>query len=78
MNDILLEDVSVAVEAPEGFDILVSIPSPKLEYSVPGTCYVALSLPESILSSTGKLSFARLLLCLFVTYLFQQGHAVPL
>lgn len=43
----------MAIETPEGFDLLVSIPCPKLEYSVLGTCYVALSLPESVLSSTG-------------------------
>ena len=54
LNDQLLEKVSVAVEPPEGFDVLVSIPCEKLEYSVLGTIYVALSLPESVLSSTGK------------------------
>lgn len=53
LNDQLLENVSVAVEAPEGFDVIVTIPCPKLEYSILGTCYVALSLPDSMLNSTG-------------------------
>ena len=57
LSDQLLENVNVAVEAPEGFDILLSIPCQKLEYSVMGTCYVALSLPESVLSSTGTCLF---------------------
>ncbi|XP_057372762.1 coatomer subunit gamma-2-like [Daphnia carinata] len=56
LNDQLLENVNVAVEAPEGFDILVSIPCDKLEYNVLSSCYVALSLPESVLSSTGTCS----------------------
>ena len=54
LNDQLLENVSVVVEAEE-FDILLAIPCPKLEYSVPGVCYVALEIPESIPSCTGKL-----------------------
>jgi len=55
LNDQLLENVSVVVEA-EGFEVLVSIPCPKLEYSVPGVCYVSLEIPESILSCTGSCS----------------------
>lgn len=53
LNDQLLENVSVAVEPAEGFDLLLSLPCAKLEYNVTGTCYVALSMPESILSCTG-------------------------
>jgi len=55
LNDQLLENVSVVVES-EGFEILDSIPCPKLEYSVPGVCYVSLEIPESILSCTGACS----------------------
>lgn len=56
-----MENANVAVEAPEGFDVLFSIPCPKLEYNVQGTCYVALSLPESVLSSTGNVLFLLLI-----------------
>lgn len=43
----------MAVEPSEGFDIVVSIPCEKLEYNVPATSYVAVSLPDSVLACTG-------------------------
>jgi len=57
LNANLLENVSGAVEAPEGFEVLVSIPCDKLEYNITGTCYVAVALPDSILASTGSFLF---------------------
>jgi len=56
LNANLLENVSGAVEAPEGFEVLVSVPIAKLEYNICGTCYVAVAMPDSIVASTGTFS----------------------
>lgn len=61
----------MVVEPPEGFDIVVSIPCEKLEYNLPGTSYVALSLPESVLACTGT-SF---LVLRFFSVLIQNGRS---
>ena len=50
----MLENVSGAVEAPEDFEVLVSVPIAKLEYNICGTCYVAVAMPDSIVASTGS------------------------
>ncbi|XP_034946635.1 coatomer subunit gamma [Chelonus insularis] len=51
LSDQLLEDVTVAVEAPEGYTIICEIPCPKLAYNELGTTYTVLQYPEDIHSS---------------------------
>ncbi|CAD6237136.1 GSCOCG00002158001-RA-CDS [Cotesia congregata] len=51
LSDLVLEDVSVAIEPPEGYTIIGEIPCPRLTYNEPGTTYTILQYPEDINSS---------------------------
>lgn len=51
LSDQLLEDVSVAVEAPEGYTLVSEIPCPKLPYNEPGSCYTVLMYPDDVHAS---------------------------
>jgi len=48
LNDQLLEQVSVELEVPEGWELVAEVPCPRLEYNVGGTIYLVLSTPEEI------------------------------
>lgn len=50
LDDQLLEDVSVQLEIPDGFEIETVIPAPRLEYNVSGIIYVILKTPSEDLS----------------------------
>ncbi|CAG5104054.1 Similar to gammaCop: Coatomer subunit gamma (Drosophila pseudoobscura pseudoobscura) [Cotesia congregata] len=52
LSDLVLEDVSVAIEPPEGYTIIGEIPCPRLTYNEPGTTYTILQYPEDINSRT--------------------------
>ncbi|KAG8039921.1 hypothetical protein G9C98_000650 [Cotesia typhae] len=51
LSDLVLEDVSVAIEPPEGYTIIGEIPCPRLTYNEPGTTYTILQYLEDINSS---------------------------
>ncbi|XP_057341774.1 coatomer subunit gamma [Microplitis mediator] len=51
LTDLVLENVSVAVEAPEGYTLIGEISCPKLAYNEPGTTYTILQFPEDINAS---------------------------
>lgn len=55
LSDQLLENVKVAVEPAEGFNIVKEVPIAKLSYGETGHCYVALEYPEEILACVGRL-----------------------
>ncbi|XP_015123527.1 coatomer subunit gamma [Diachasma alloeum] len=46
LSDQLLENVSVAVEAPEGYTVIQEVVCPKLPYNEPGVTYTVLMYPE--------------------------------
>ena len=52
LNDQLLEQVSVQVDASEGWDILLTIPCPSLPYGQPDTCYTLLAIPQDMMNTT--------------------------
>ncbi|CAG0916802.1 unnamed protein product [Notodromas monacha] len=54
LSDQLLENVHVALEAPEGWEILAEVPCPRLEYNVSGTVYIVLRMPEEISECLGS------------------------
>jgi len=56
LNDQLLEDVTVEVEVPEGWELLAEVPCPRLEYNVSGACYVVLASPEEVSECVGTLT----------------------
>jgi hypothetical protein len=49
-----LEDVSVGLEAPEGWEMIAEVNCPRLEYNVSGTTYAVFELPEEITESIGN------------------------
>jgi len=48
LNDQLLENVSVELEVPDGWQLVAEVSCPRLEYNVGGTIYLVLSTPEEI------------------------------
>ena len=46
LNDQLLEDVSISMELPEGYQELATIPCDRLPHKEPGVCYMVLKTPE--------------------------------
>lgn len=55
LSDQLLEDVRVAVEAPEGYVIMCEVPCPRLPYNELGTTYTVLRYPEDIHASVATI-----------------------
>ncbi|XP_011310488.1 coatomer subunit gamma [Fopius arisanus] len=51
LSDQLLENVSVAVEAPEGYTVIQEVVCPKLAYNEPGVTYTVLMYPEDLHAS---------------------------
>lgn len=51
LSDQLLENVSVAVEPPEGYELICEIQCCKLAYNEPGTTYTVLQYPDDVNSS---------------------------
>ncbi|CAB4067092.1 COPG [Lepeophtheirus salmonis] len=56
VEDQLLEDVTVDLQLPEGFNKVSMIPAPKLECNSGGVIYVVLETPQEILETVGSLS----------------------
>ncbi|KAK0079681.1 hypothetical protein PV325_013190 [Microctonus aethiopoides] len=48
LPDQLLEDVSVTVDAPEGYTLVREVPCAKLPYNEPGTTYTVLLYPDDV------------------------------
>ncbi|XP_033303543.1 coatomer subunit gamma [Bombus bifarius] len=55
LSDQLLEDVRVAVEAPEGYTIVSEVPCPRLPYNELGTTYTVLKYPEDIYATVATI-----------------------
>uniref|UniRef100_A0A0K2ULX4 Coatomer subunit gamma n=1 Tax=Lepeophtheirus salmonis TaxID=72036 RepID=A0A0K2ULX4_LEPSM len=56
VEDQLLEDVTVDLQLPDGFNKVSMIPAPKLECNSGGVIYVVLETPQEILETVGSLS----------------------
>ncbi|XP_076448175.1 coatomer subunit gamma-2-like [Babylonia areolata] len=56
LNDQVLEQVTVEVEAGEGFEVVKQIACPSLPYNKPGTTYTLLRLPDDPTAVTGTFS----------------------
>nr|XP_042907541.1 coatomer subunit gamma-2 [Parasteatoda tepidariorum] len=56
LSDQVLENVYVQVEPSEGFEVVCYSPCSRLQYSVPGTAYACISLPNDPLVVLGTLS----------------------
>jgi len=56
LNDQLLENVSVEIELPEGWETVAEVSCPRLEYNVGGTIYVVLTTPEEISECVATIS----------------------
>jgi hypothetical protein len=54
LNDQLLENVCVEVEAPPGYHLVKSIPCPYLPYSETGTTYLVFQFPEELGATVGE------------------------
>jgi len=55
LADQLLEMARVELELGEGWELLASVPAPRLEYSVCGTIYLVLAMPEDVSECTASL-----------------------
>ena len=55
LSDQLLEDVTVAIEPPEGYTIVCEVPCPRLPYNEPGTTYTVLKYPEDVHASVATI-----------------------
>merc|ERR1712004_953511 len=56
LNDQLLEQVSIQLEAAEGYSVERILPCSRLEYNVPGTVYVVLATPPDMTDWVGTMS----------------------
>lgn len=54
LNEVLLENVRVQLEIPEGYELLKEIPCAKLPYNEVGSVYILLQFPEEISCSVGN------------------------
>ncbi|XP_065217369.1 coatomer subunit gamma [Planococcus citri] len=54
LNEVLLEDVRVQLELPDGYRLLKEVPCPKLPYNEIGNVYMLLEFPEEIACSVGN------------------------
>lgn len=55
LSDQLLENVSVSVEPPEGYELICEIPCIKLAYNEPGTTYTVLQYPDDVNSGVATI-----------------------
>ncbi|XP_031827080.1 coat protein (coatomer) gamma isoform X2 [Nomia melanderi] len=55
LSDQLLENVTVAVEPPEGYLMVCEVPCPLLPYNEPGTTYTVLKYPEGVHASVATI-----------------------
>jgi len=54
LNDQLLEAVTVQLELQEGWELVTTLPCPRLEYNVTGTTYSLLKLPHDLMATVGS------------------------
>lgn len=54
LNELLLENVRVQLELPDGYKLLKEMPCPKLPYNEVGNVYILLEFPEEIACSVGN------------------------
>ncbi|KAF0308268.1 Coatomer subunit gamma-2 [Amphibalanus amphitrite] len=54
LNDQLLEDVTVQLEAADGFEVVATLPCARLEYNVTNTCYTLIKLPDDLMATVGS------------------------
>ena len=58
LDDQILEDVTVAIETGDDFEVAASIPCPKLVFNVPGTTYTVVQISDD--PTSGQYLFLNL------------------